>query len=291
MSNVKDLEQLQTIFKSRLSNSKDPTTFILREIKYIENALDINAPRMPFAYGDLFAVRKAYEQHIVSGLGFMPRHAPAKEGDEIALWSTGPSKPTEDPYEFDFSKARKFKLLPPLEHEVDALNLASTLFEYLKWLRTLDQPDTTEHKLISSPDGQSVDLNAVFSEHLERLRTLNQPATTELIVRRGCIELIWHKYKGYFKGETLDSWSHRFSKNDISVAPIEVEAAAREGTSRLVLIGILASIQDATGNAFDFGGYVRKHFGIKGFEDAKNQHKDKETYIVTKRYCDGVLNK
>lgn len=283
MSNVKDLEQLQTIFKSRLSDSRDPATLILREIKYIENVLDIYAPRVPFSYGDLFAVRKAYEKHIVSGLKLMERYAPAKEGDKIALWSTGPSKPTEDPYEFDFSKARKFKLVPPHEHEVDALNLATALFEYLQWLRTLDQPDTTE--------SQTIELKAVLSEHLEQMRTLNQSAPTELIVRRGCLELIWDKYKGYFKSETPDSWLQRFSKNDISVAPIEVEAAAREGTSRLVLIAILASIQVQTGNAFDFGEYVRTHFGIDGYESAKHNNKDKETYIETMKYCKGILNK
>lgn len=288
MSNVKDLEQLQTIFKSRLSDSRDPAALILREIKYIKNVLDINAPRVPFSYGDLFAVRKAYEKHIVSGLKLMERYAPAKEGDEIALWSTGPSAPTADP--FDFSKARKFKLVPPHVHEVDALNLATALYAYLQWLRTLDQHDTTD-QLIPTPECKSIDLNAVLSEHLEQLRTLNRSTTTELIVRRGCLEMIWDKYKGYFVSETLDSWLQRFSKNEISVAPIEVEAAAREGTSRIVLIAILASIQLATGNAFDFGEYVRTHFGIDGYESAKHNNKDKKTYKETKEFCKGILNK
>jgi len=258
MSNVKDLEQLQTIFKSRLSDSRDPATLILREIKYIENVLDIYAPRVPFSYGDLFAVRKAYEKHIVSGLKLMERYAPAKQGDKIALWSTGPSKPTEDPYEFDFSKARKFKLVPPHEHEVDALNLATALFEYLQWLRTL-----------------------------------GQPSTSDLIVRRGCLELIWDKHKDYFKGETPESWVKRFTHPDINLPmpPIEVESAAKEGSGRLILIAILASIQKATGNAFDFADYVRTHFGIEGFESAKTRNKSKNTYQATTRYCDGILNK
>lgn len=258
MSNVKDLEQLQTIFKSRLSNSKDPTTFILREIKYIENALDINAPRMPFAYGDLFAVRKAYEQHIVSGLGFMPRHAPAKEGDEIALWSTGPSKPTEDPYEFDFSKARKFKLLPPLEHEVDALNLASTLFEYLKWLRTL-----------------------------------NSPSTTELIADRVDLGVIWRMYGQHFSGETLDSWLQRFTHPDInlSMPPINVEAAATKNSNRLILIAILAYIQDHTGNAFHYEEYVKKRFGIAAYQSARSRSQDKPAFTKVTASLNEIFRK
>lgn len=263
MSNVKDLEQLQTIFKSRLSDSRDPATLILREIKYIENVLDIYAPRVPFSYGDLFAVRKAYEKHIVSGLKLMERYAPAKEGDEIALWSTGPSKPTEDqptgePDEIDFSKARKFKLVPPLDNEVDALNLASALYEYLQWLRTL-----------------------------------NNPSTTELIADRVDLGVIWRMYGQHFPCETLDSWLQRFTHPDInlSMPPINVEAAATKNSNRLILIAILSYIQKRTGGAFPYEEYVKNRFGIKSYQSVKSRSKDMPTFESVRAEIDKMIKK
>lgn len=290
MSYTINFQQLQDFFRNRLSNSKDRATLITREIEHIENVLDSGAPPVS-GYGDLYAIRRAYDKYIVAGHKLSKRYAPAAEGDEIALYSTGPQAPTADPLEFDFSKARKYKLIPPAESEVNALNMATALYDYLQWLRTLNQPDTSEQQQVTPPENQHTDLNVLLSEHLEQVRTMQQSATTELIVSRGYLELIWYKYKDYFRSETPESWLQRFAKDDISVAPIEVEAAAKEGTSRLVLIAILASIQKKAGNAFDFKEYVRTHLGVDGFESAKHNNKDKKTYIETMKYCDGILNK
>ncbi len=269
------VDRLKASFERRQSQSMAPAIILKEEIEYIEKLLDSNAPRVPFVYCDLTAVRRAYHNHIIEGNIMMWQYARAKDGDEIALWSTGPRPPTDDPLEFDFSNARKYKLVPPSKEDTIALNVAEAFFYYLQWLRGLVQPVTTEITIRLEQEQPEV--------------TELEP--TELIVRRGCLELIWDRYKYYFITENFESWLLRFSKGEISVPPIKVESVASEGSGRLVLIAILASIQKATGNAFDFEQYVRSHFGIEGFESAKSRHKDKNTFTETERYCKGILNK
>jgi len=268
-------DRFKASFERRQSHSKAPAILLDEEIKHIERLLDSNAPRVPFNHCDLIAVRKAFKKHIIEGDTTTIRYARAKEGDDIALWATGPQPPTADPFEFDFSNARKYKLMPPSDDDIKALNTAVALFDYLKWLRELVQPDTTEITIRIEQDQPEA----------------TEPEPTELIVRRGCLELIWDKYKDYFKGETPESWLRRFEKGDISMPQMKVDSSSREGSNRLVLIAILASIQVTTGNAFDFAKYASSHFGIEGLESSKTRHKEKRTYKETKRYCDGILNK
>jgi hypothetical protein len=273
MSYTINFQQLQDFFRNRLSNSKDRATLIKREIEHIENVLDSGAPPVS-GYGDPYAIRRAYDKYIVAGHKLSKRYAPAAEGDEIALYSTGPQAPTADPLEFDFSKARKYKLIPPAESEVNALNIATALFDYLQWLRTLNQPDTS-----TTPENPLPEQLEQLSEQLERLQILNQPVTDELLIDPTTLGVIWRKYRHHFPSETLESWLHRFTRGAISLPPIKVEAAARQGTSKLILIAILAYIQNKAGSAFQFQQFVRTHFGIAAYQTLRTRSKDKKDFI------------
>jgi hypothetical protein len=255
-------DRLKASFERRQSQSKAPAILLKEEIEYIEKLLDSNAPRVPFVYCDLTAVRRAYHNHIIEGNPMMWQYARAKHGDEIALWSTGLQAPSSAPLPpknediTDFSKAKKYKLVPPSKENIIALNVAEAFFYYLQWLRKLERPDGNE-----------------------------------TIIHPMYLQLIFKRYGYLFEGETEDTWLLRFCKRSINIPQINIEMSVREGNNRLVLIAILASIQRATGNAFDFEHYVRSHFGIEGFESAKSRHKDKNTFTETERYCKGVLNK
>lgn len=244
MNNRFDLTQLKAWFNNRLSKSLDREALIEFEIQHVESEL---------REGPL---REAYLKYVVAGLEPQEWYAPAREGEEVAFITTEPQPPTADPFEFDFSKARKYKLMPPLQQEVELMETAKTRFKYLQWLQTLRQPEAAE-----------------------------------LIVRRGCLELIWDKYNEYFKGETPESWLQRFNKDAVELQPIQLSKAAREDSDRLVLIAILASIQDATGNAFDFSEFVKKNFGVNDFQVTKSRNKEKQTFKDITRYCKSILNK
>lgn len=258
-------DRLKASFERRQSQSKAPAILLKEEIEYIEKLLNSNAPRVPFAYCDLTAVRRAYHNHIIEGNPMMWQYARAKDGDEIALWSTGLQSPTSAPLPqgenediTDFSKAKKYKLVPPSKENTIALNVAEAFFYYLQWLRKLGHPDGTE-----------------------------------FIVSRLSLMLIWDEYKDYFRGETAETWLMRFAipNSGIINSPIEIDREAREGSNRLVLIAILASIQGKTKFARNFMEYVKINFGIAGFTSAVHYNGDKKTFKKTKEFCDGILNK
>ena len=136
-------------------------------------------------------------------------------------------------------------------------------------------------------------LDKLYSPVIEKWIEKNEKGdpNDETIIKKAYIELIFDKYGGNFEGETIDTWCKRFHKRYIKLDPLKIEPEARPGTARLKLVGILASIQIITGNAFDFGKYVKDHFGINDFEVLKNRSKDKKDFIETKNNCQAIMKK
>lgn len=254
---------------------------LTKEIKHIENLLDSNAPRVQFPFGDLLAVRRAYDKHIVEGNSLMRRYARAKDGDEIALWSTGLQPHTSDdlpPGEnediTDFSNARKYKLIDPAKEDVKALNIAEALFTYLQWLRELGQPEDDETFIEESDE-------TITEEVTEE--------SGETIIRRCYLELIFIKYGRLFDGEDIDTWFLRFRKGSVNVRPINIAPSVKGESNKLILIAILASIQDTTGGAFGFEEFVNSHFGIKAYQSTRSKNKEKPLFKDTYKAVNRIL--
>lgn len=126
-------------------------------------------------------------------------------------------------------------------------------------------------------------------------RSLAPPAETSTpagsIVEPYLLKLIFKEYGHNFEGETLDQWKQRFSTSDINVPPIKVRADAREGSDRLILLAILASVHKTTGNGYPFAKYVESHFGISAFDSAKSRNKEKVTFRNVMKDCDRILRR
>ncbi|HQH23582.1 MAG TPA: hypothetical protein PLM01_01215 [Bacteroidales bacterium] len=112
----------------------------------------------------------------------------------------------------------------------------------------------------------------------------------QLVIRIEYINLIYDKYKEYFS-EDLSVWSQRFNRNGAPVPPIAIDAKATEGSNKLILIAILAAIQETTGAAFDFEDFVLNRFGIQDFEKTKSIHKEKQTFRETLSKCRAIMKK
>jgi len=115
----------------------------------------------------------------------------------------------------------------------------------------------------------------------------NEPET---IIEKEYINLIYKRFKEHIN-EPLDLWFERFVYSGKPVNPIKTDSQSKEGSNKLVLIGILAAIQTATGNNFDFDKFVLTRFGIKNYQKAKADHKQKKTYIETVKDCNAILKK
>lgn len=119
-----------------------------------------------------------------------------------------------------------------------------------------------------------------------------RPEPKKTITKSEHLGLIFDSFKDYFKSETKDNWMKRFAyPNDMPIDPIVVTPKATDGSDRLILIGILSSIQKVTENNFVFDDFVLKRFGLKAFSKAKTDHKNKEAFTDTCRTCDRIINK
>lgn len=122
-----------------------------------------------------------------------------------------------------------------------------------------------------------------------KLADLDNPKPGKPITNKLCLELIFQQYGNLFEGETPETWLTRFSQGNIKIDPIKVEKEAKPGSSRIVLIAILSSIQKTTGNGINFEEFVNAHFGISNFQVTKSRSRDQKEFktIVTK--CDQIL--
>lgn len=113
----------------------------------------------------------------------------------------------------------------------------------------------------------------------------------EPVIGREYLTLIHRKYKDELN-EPLDSWIERFVYPiGNPVDPIVIDKKVVPGSNRLVLIAILATIQTITLNNFVFKKFVLDRFGLKNFEKAKTDHKDKKEFIDVKKACNDILKK
>jgi hypothetical protein len=132
-----------------------------------------------------------------------------------------------------------------------------------------------------------------FYRYLQRLKEFVKFCKeSEPIVDIAYLRLIFKRYREWFANEQ-DTWIERFVyPNQIQVSPIEIESKVNEdGNNRLVLIGILSAIQEATGAGFNFDTFVFKRFGILRFKHAKSAHKDKPFFLKIFKECSDILKK
>lgn len=118
-----------------------------------------------------------------------------------------------------------------------------------------------------------------------------KPIAPEPIIKKEYLIFIHKTFEEWIK-ESSDLWIERFVyPNKIPVNPIKIESEAKEGSSRLVLLAILESIQKTTGNAFFYPTFVQERFGIKAYQKAKTIHKSKQGFKETLKECDAILKK
>lgn len=122
------------------------------------------------------------------------------------------------------------------------------------------------------------------------IKGITEQSSPEPIIDVEYINIIYKNFKEYFD-ESLQSWTERFIRNGQPVNPIKLDPKAKEGSNRLVLIAILAAIQTATGNEFDFNEFAFIRFGIKNFQKAKSDHKHKQTYKDIYEKCNRIIKK
>ena len=117
------------------------------------------------------------------------------------------------------------------------------------------------------------------------------PGNKEPIIGKEYLTFIYNKYRAYIN-EDLTPWVNRFIyPNGPAVNKIEIETKALSGSKRLVLLAILASIQDNRKESFDYNDFVFDRFGIKNFDKARHDHKDKPEFDKTFAECNAILRK
>ena len=116
-----------------------------------------------------------------------------------------------------------------------------------------------------------------------------EPDNIEPIIERERLALIFRKYKDCFN-EPEDTWIKRFVyPNEAPVNPLKLDPKAIEGSNKLVLLAILASIQDNRKDSFDYTDFVFDRFGINNFYKARHDHKEKKSFEETFAECNDIL--
>jgi hypothetical protein len=136
-----------------------------------------------------------------------------------------------------------------------------------------------------------IDLVNTLKEYQDWLKNFLYE-TSNPIIPEEYIRLIYKKYQSYFEKETPESWVARFYYNSdsSSIKPISVSKEAKEGSSKLILIAILAAIEGKRDSKFNYNDFVSNRFGIIKFDKMKCDHKEKETYEETFKRCNDILN-
>jgi hypothetical protein len=113
----------------------------------------------------------------------------------------------------------------------------------------------------------------------------------EPIIEKERLALIFRKYKDCFN-EPEDTWIKRFVySKEAPVNPLELDPKAIEGSNKLILLAILSSIQDKRKDSFDYNDFVSDRFGIKNFDKARFDHKEKLSFKKTFTECNDILMK
>lgn len=128
-------------------------------------------------------------------------------------------------------------------------------------------------------------LNSIRNRHKNESKT---------IIDEAYLTLIFNRFEDNFN-ESKDEWIKRFVYPSlIKVKPIEIDKEAGEGSNRLVLIAILAAVQEKNKEkikTFNYQDFVLDQFGIRDFDVAKSKHKKKTGYLKTFGDCTKILKK
>jgi len=110
------------------------------------------------------------------------------------------------------------------------------------------------------------------------------------IIDNEYLTILFNRFKEDFSNETLESWLERFIyPSHKKIEKIKVSEKAKEGSNKLVLLALLDAIQQKKEGNFIYQNFVFDRFGIKAFDRAKNEHKEKETYQKTFKICSRIL--
>jgi hypothetical protein len=118
-----------------------------------------------------------------------------------------------------------------------------------------------------------------------------KPKSGNYILKNESVILkLFEVYKDEFRGETKELWFQRFIYPcEISVNHINVDHRVKLGNNRLILIAILAAIQDSDSTDFEYNNFVLDRFGIKNFKKARSDHKDKPKYKEIYDKCKKII--
>lgn len=207
----------------------------------------------------------------------------------IKLWTNEPL----EKYDIPFSAMRIFLIREFYDHFIVEGNdvLEIDVDEYDSWLFKLRDFALEE---LSEPFGPKYYYNLAndLKEYLSYLiLKLENYVSDGTIIDSLLLTLIFKKYGSYFKGETLVTWLKRFNKNNKEINPINVDPDAKRGSTKLLLIAILSSIQKITGNDFDFENFVKTNFGINSYQSTKSKIRRQEEYLESVKTCDRILSK
>ena len=118
--------------------------------------------------------------------------------------------------------------------------------------------------------------------------SLPDPEGLNPIIERGRLALIYWTYKTYID-EPDNAWIKRFCPNEAPVNPLKLDPKAKEGSNKLVMLAILASIQDNRKESFNYNDFVLDRFGIMNFDKARHDHKYKPEFTKIFEECNTIL--
>ncbi|MBN2611119.1 MAG: hypothetical protein JXB00_06145 [Bacteroidales bacterium] len=109
------------------------------------------------------------------------------------------------------------------------------------------------------------------------------------VIDKNCLIAIHNRYQDVLK-EKRDTWIDRFVyPNPDKINGMGLSDKATEGSSKLIVIAILAAIQEISGNTFVFNDFVLSRFGIKDYQKLKTMHQEKITYKKTLQDCRNII--
>ena len=111
------------------------------------------------------------------------------------------------------------------------------------------------------------------------------------IIDKNHLELILKRFKEWFPDEKNEIWVQRFSlfPSEIKIDPIKIGTKVNNKNDRLILIIILSAIQNSKKSNFDYDSFVFNRFGIKNYQKAKTDHKEKIEKSEELKICNKIL--
>lgn len=151
-------------------------------------------------------------------------------------------------------------------------------------------PTPLKQELIPLPshvsgDAELLDTARRFIEYL-RDTTLQ----AEFVIEGTYLSLIYTEYKDLIN-EGKSIWLKRFDLNSPPIEPMILASKDKKGADRLSIIAILSSIQKYKRDykSFNFNDFILDRFGIKNFDKAKHDNKDKPEFQAIFNNCKSIL--